>query len=745
MPTTSTRLRSAGATALVLIALWVIGAPAAAAGTPPANTPVTTSKPYSFQEPWLAVDPRNHQRMAIAYREGAQRSVCSLALSSDGGTTWQTQDLIGPQGRLAWPGQDTLCYEAVAAFGPDGTLYYAVQATISFRDPYSRVLVASSSDAVAFHAPVDVDPDHARNAGDVGGGDWYPRLAVAPGSGKLFVRWTHYASRNASAQSVIASSTDRGTTFSAPVVATPAAAANASLVDSFGTALAAGQGGAVYTSWLDLTRRQAGCTAGRAPVTATCSMKVPLEAAASHDGGRTFGAAVVVDPAVDFGCPGRNVPGTTALASCDNLHFDRGPEAYSLTAGVTAGSAYLAWWGGDPENPARISFAGTYDGGRSWSAPRTVGALRGATADEQQRPVLAVAPNGRIDIAYYDDTNGGDQDVYLVSSDDGGTIFSAPQLVTSTSSNINIGPVSEDGVHAGFGEWLGLFSSNSAIDVAWTDTRRGTVDSAKQDIYFAAVPLAAGTPLWLPLLAGLGGVALVLAGAAAVVYGRARRAETEGRAQSAAGPVRRAVARGGANRVASPAGRPFSEGGESVQSVDPRIRSRLLAVGAAAGAALLAGCGGSSSAPASSPGGSCQGSSGNASTTTASYIAVLDVGPPETMYMPDQVAAQHPTSGEVMLGGSMTDVSGPDVRHVEVHICNRSSGSVVTGLQPTIALLDTTANTASSNLPVAAMQGVEAGPSDYHYGNNATLQPGHRYTITVRLHGETATLRYTAA
>ena len=502
------------------------GTASASADTLPANTPVTTTKPYSYQEPWLTVDPRNPQRMAIAYREGGQRSVCSLALSSDGGATWRTQDLIGPQGRLPWPSQDTLCYEAVAAFGPDGTLYYAAQATIAFRDPYSRVFVTSSPDGVAFHDPVDVDPASTRNPGDLGGGDWYPRLAVAPAGGELFVRWTRYASRNASAESVIAGSTDRGTTFTQPVVVSPPPTSSSSLVDSFGTALAAGAGGSVYTSWLDLTQRQAGCTGGRTAVTTTCSLKVPLEVAASHDSGRTFTPPVTVDPAVDFGCPGRNVPGTTALASCDNLHFDRGPEAFSLAPGPASGTAYLAWWGGDPENPARISFSSTRDSGHTWSTPRVVGSLRGAAFDEQQRPALAVAAGGRIDMAYYDDTNGGDQDVYLVSSDDGGVTFSAPQLLSSASSNINIGPVSEDGVHPGFGEWLGLYSTSSGADVAWTDTRRGTVDSAKQDIYFAAVSLSPGTPLWVPIVIGGGVAALVVLLGLLVLGLRARAART---------------------------------------------------------------------------------------------------------------------------------------------------------------------------------------------------------------------------
>ncbi|MBV8527438.1 MAG: exo-alpha-sialidase [Candidatus Dormibacteraeota bacterium] len=519
----------------------VCGSRGVTADTATPNVAVTSDKPYSYQQPSLAVNPKNPQRMAIAYREGAQRSVCELALSSDGGATWHTQDLIGPQGRLPWDSANTLCYESAAVYGPDGTLYYAVQAAISFRDPFSRVLVTSSPDGVAFSDPVDVDPGtRSRNSGDLGGGDWYPRLAVNPTSGELFVRWTHYASRNASAASVVASSTDHGLHFSAPVVATPApdSGNTTSLIDSYGTAIAVGADGTVYTSWLDLTRRNAGCSNARPAATSTCSLPVPLEVAASRDGGRSFGAPVTVASGIDFGCPGRNVAGTTALASCDNLHFDRGPEAFSLLAGSTSGMAALAWWGGDPENPARMSVATTHNAGGTWSSPKQVGTIKNAANDEQNRPVLAQAPGGRIDMAYYDTSNGGSQDVYLATSDDGGATFSTPQLVTTTSSNINVGPVSEDGVHPGFGEWLGLVSTDSGAQIAWTDTRRGTVDSAKQDIYFASVQLVSGTPVWVPIAAAVGGV-LVLAGLTLVVLGirsRRRAPETEA-ARPAAGRV----------------------------------------------------------------------------------------------------------------------------------------------------------------------------------------------------------------
>jgi hypothetical protein len=46
-------------------------------------------------------------------------------------------------------------------------------------------------------------------------------------------------------------------------------------------------------------------------------------------------------------------------------------------------------------------------------------------------------------------------------------------------------------------------------------------------------------------------------------------------------------------------------------------------------------------------------------------------------------------------------------------------------------------------VPVATMEGVGEGASDIHYGNNVTLTPGHRVTVTVVLKGERAVFHAT--
>jgi len=189
--------------------------------------------------------------------------------------------------------------------------------------------------------------------------------------------------------------------------------------------------------------------------------------------------------------------------------------------------------------------------------------------------------------------------------------------------------------------------------------------------------------------------------------------------------------------------------------------------------------------------------------STASYTMVLDANASEAMYTPAQVAAQHPKTGEVMLSGQMntmgssgtsnatpttmmatattmmgtattmahapmtttpmghssmatttamgktsntrmaTGMGGTDVRHLEVHICSRSTGKVVQNAQPTITVVDHTTYAMADHVSVAAMEGIGAGVADLHYGNNITMPAMHRYAVTVILNGEKAIFDFT--
>ena len=151
-----------------------------------------------------------------------------------------------------------------------------------------------------------------------------------------------------------------------------------------------------------------------------------------------------------------------------------------------------------------------------------------------------------------------------------------------------------------------------------------------------------------------------------------------------------------------------------------------------------------------------------ATTQTSSYVVVANVGDPVPMYSKKQAAAQNPTSGDIMLGGTMMpdgtmsagDMSGdtdmsmgssasmgmPDEQHLAVRICSADSGDVVADAAPTISIADKTVGGPPEKIAVAVMQGVGEGPSDIHYGNEVSMPAGHDFEIKVGLNGETGTL-----
>jgi hypothetical protein len=133
--------------------------------------------------------------------------------------------------------------------------------------------------------------------------------------------------------------------------------------------------------------------------------------------------------------------------------------------------------------------------------------------------------------------------------------------------------------------------------------------------------------------------------------------------------------------------------------------------------------------------------------TTATYKLTLSVGPVETMYTADEVQMKHPTSGEVMVGHTMTMegmTMGSANRHLEVHVVSRSTGKVVTNVRPTITYTDTSAMTMSQKVNAMAMQGIGEGTADLHYGDNVKLTVGHAYKVVVTVKGEKATFSFKA-
>jgi hypothetical protein len=132
---------------------------------------------------------------------------------------------------------------------------------------------------------------------------------------------------------------------------------------------------------------------------------------------------------------------------------------------------------------------------------------------------------------------------------------------------------------------------------------------------------------------------------------------------------------------------------------------------------------------------------------TAHYRLELQIGPTEMMYMPNEVAAKHPSDGEVMVGGVMGTAMNmsmgmsmgmemPNARHLEVHVYPLGKDTAVTNAKVKILVTDLTAKK-TQKVAAAKMYGIKEGPSDTHYGNNVELPAGN-YRVDISVNGEAA-------
>jgi len=155
----------------------------------------------------------------------------------------------------------------------------------------------------------------------------------------------------------------------------------------------------------------------------------------------------------------------------------------------------------EPSTPAfddrEIFFRSSLDGGTTWSPSKTVNDDAPIPNIQHYNPGISVAPNGRVDLAWYDFRNsptpefegpggnaGGMNDVYMASSFDRGATFIKNVRVTDRIIDRNIG-VWSNNAHSQTS--VAVTSSDTTTYVAWQDSRNGNAVTNVEDIYFAAV------------------------------------------------------------------------------------------------------------------------------------------------------------------------------------------------------------------------------------------------------------------
>lgn len=457
---------------------------AAAAGVVNSDRPGINA----HNSPAVAVDPTRPSVVALADRIDSPRFSCSLSLSTTSGLTWKALPFS-----LAPDAPD--CFWPDVAFDGDGRLMVLYTATGGRYNQPVGVWVQRFDGEQATGPPVKVAGSEAFHA----------HFAVA--GARVIVAWVQTPPANADRPLgfepgpnplMAARSEDGGLTFAAPVrVSGTERVAHPSVV------IAPGSGAVVvgaldYNDDVDDYEARHGGQGGSPPAATWRVLNWR-----STDGGATFRAApsIVADrvPA-----PQRVV---IDLAPGPSFAADPDPARHRM---------YAAWDGGVGD--ARDVFvAASSDGGATWSAAVRVG----SRPRSQFLPAVGVAPDGRVDVAFYD-RSGDPGDVLaraaVASSWDGGRTFSSGNASDERfDTRIGLGGAGQ-GIPE-LGNQLAVLSGADTFLAFWADTSRGTLDSAVQDLAFAAVkPHPRGGRSW-PLL-GLG--AALVAAAVGVSVRKAR-------------------------------------------------------------------------------------------------------------------------------------------------------------------------------------------------------------------------------
>ncbi|HVE47462.1 MAG TPA: sialidase family protein [Acidimicrobiales bacterium] len=433
--------------------------------------------------PAVVRSPTDATQLAVVNRVDTPRFSCAMHVSADAGATWAPVEIPFPEGEEL----PARCFAPDAAYGADGTLYVSFVTLIGLGNTPNAAWVAKAAPGerglstpvrslgpLAFQVRVATDPDEARRL-------WLSYVNVeetatlgiaAPGNPVQVIR-----------------SDDGGATWGEPVqVSVPARQRVIT------PSIASGPGGRLYALYLDLeddTLDYSGAHQGRGgdPYPGTWSLVV----ARSGDGGRTWRETVVDDGVV----PTERI--IVLFPPSPSLAIDADGE--KVYVGFTDGRD------GDPD----VRVWASDDGGARFGPGRRVNDTPVGDDRSQYLPRLAVAPNGRVDVVYYDrraDPENVMNHVSLQWSTDDGRSWRPRLRLSDRPFDSRIGFGSERQL-PDLGSRLGLVSTEQRALAVWTDTRAGTEASNKQDLARAVAAFTEGSDLRSPLQVG-GAVAAAL-------------------------------------------------------------------------------------------------------------------------------------------------------------------------------------------------------------------------------------------
>src|SRR5215510_6892874 len=389
-------------------------------------------KPGYFNEPSIAVNPRDPQQAVVAWQVNA-----SVAYSKDGGQTWTIAEGTAPKDyRVSGDvsvtydaaGQAVLCYIAFDKLGT--SQYWAHGATRNGifvrRSPDGGQTWRPNPSPVIFHESTPQIPFEDK-----------PYIVSAnsgPHAGDLYVGWTQFTLTTT--ELLFSRSTDGGISWSRPIKISSVPGLprdDNGALEGFDGVVA--PEGTLYTIWDDLDG---------------------IMMAESHDGGVSFTKERRIL---------RTGPGFFGITG-----VSRSNGFPQIGIDPRSGALYVAWsdyTNGDVD----VFVSSSTDHGRTWSAPVRVNNDPIHNGMDQFFQWMAVDPvNGAVNVVFYDRrTDNKQTTVTLARSLDGGRSFS----------NYALDQESFEAEGDFLGDYLALAAYGNRIFAAWAHQTSGEAKSER--------------------------------------------------------------------------------------------------------------------------------------------------------------------------------------------------------------------------------------------------------------------------
>lgn len=407
----------------------------------------------ALNSPTLVSNPVNPSNLAVSSRIDTPFFSCALHVSFNGGRSWSQIPVPAPAG------EEAKCYAPDVAFGADGTLYLTF-VTLSGKGNVPHAVWISSS-----HDGGRTLSDPKRLLGPLA---FQVRIATDPRQPRrLYLTWLQATAvgtlrfRSPGNPIDAERSDDGGATWTQPV-----RVSSASRQRVIAPSPVVGPKGELYVLYLDLgddTLDYEGAHGGHGG--SPYSGRFTLVLARSLDRGSTWGESVADDNLVPIS---RFI---VFLPAFPSVAVDRSGRVYAAFHDGSLGDPDVWLWSLAP-------------GSRSWQGPTRVNDTKKHDGTAQYLPAVSVAPNGRLDVLYYDrraDPRNIMNEVSLQSSFDSGKTFTPALTLSSRAFDSRIGFGAKEGL-PDLGGRLGLISGHREALGVWTDTRAGTPATQKQDL-----------------------------------------------------------------------------------------------------------------------------------------------------------------------------------------------------------------------------------------------------------------------